>query len=446
MVSEPLLLGLDAGTTAVKAALIGASGAEVAHGRAPTPWRAVPTGAEIDPQDLLAAAHEAATTALAGAPDGTVAGIGVASMAETGVLVDARGRPAVPAIAWHDTRGGEQAERLAADFGAAAFAARTGLPASALCTLAKYRWLRDHRPEAAAGARWFNVAEWIVRGFGGEPPAELSLASRTGFYDLHARRPWAEALEWAGAPPTLMPEAVTAGTPMGVASRDGLPRAVLTVGGHDHLSAAVGAGAAGEGDTLDSCGTAEAFVRASAPLPPERVVQAVERGITVGWHAVEGRQALLGAVWSGAALERVLGLVGVPVEERDALEQAAAGAAPTSLALHGIDDDVLTLSGIGRDATPAAAYRATLEAVAAEGAAVLARIAEVAGPTRRLVVTGGWAAGAGARMVKARRLGPFEHSAAISTGARGAALAAGRAAGLWSTDDAPAGALQEVGT
>jgi sugar (pentulose or hexulose) kinase len=447
-VSEPLLLGLDAGTTSVKAAVIDATGAEVAHGRAPTPWRAVPTGAEADPGELIEAALAAAAEALAGAPDGPMAGIGVSGMAETGVLADARGRPVVPVIAWHDTRGAEQAERLAADLGATGFATHTGLPASVLCTLVKYRWLRDHRPESAAGARWFNVAEWIVRGLGGgDPPAELSLASRTGFYDLHARRPWAEALAWAGAPAGLMPDAVPAGTPMGTAAGNRLPRAhgaVLTVGGHDHLSAAVGAGAAGVGDTLDSCGTAEAFVRAAAPLAPERVAQSVARGIAVGWHAVEGRQALHGAIWSGTALERVLGLLGVPVERRHALEEAAAAADPAGLALSGLDAETLTLAGIGREVSPAAVYRAALEAVAAEGAAVLARIAEVAGPSRRLVVTGGWATGAAARAVKARRLGPYEHSGAIYTGARGAALAAGRAAGLWSTDDAPAGALEEV--
>src|ERR671915_1694937 len=185
------------------------------------------------------------------------------------------------------------------------------------------------------------------RALGGAPPAELSLASRTGFYALHARRPWADALEWAGAPATLAPEPVPAGAPMGVAG-DALPRArgaALTVGGHDHLSAAVGAGAAHEGDTLDSCGTAEAFVRASAPLPPERVARAVASGITVGWHAVEGRQALLGAIWSGAALERVLGLLGVPVEERHALEAAALESDPAGLELRGIGDDALTLAG-----------------------------------------------------------------------------------------------------
>jgi sugar (pentulose or hexulose) kinase len=406
-----MVIGLDVGTTAVKAAVLDGDGREVAVGRAPMPWRTVPTGAEIDADALLAAAVAAAAEALDASPSNRVAGVGVAGMAETGVLVDATGRPVVPAIAWHDSRGEAEAERMAADLGAEAFAARVGLPCSNLCTLAKYRWMRDHLPEAARGVRWFNVGEWIVRGLGGDPSAELSLASRTGFYDLQARRPWDDALAWADAPAGLMPEAVPAGTPMGTAS-DVLPAArgaVLTVGGHDHLAAAVGAGAAGEGDVLDSCGTAEAFVRATAPLPPERVAQAVASGITVGWHAVEGRQALLGALWSGAALERVVERLGRSREELEADASSPEGAA----------------------------YRAALEEQSAEAAAVLAHMSAVAGPARRLVVTGGWASGETARAVKRRHLGPFEHSPALSTGARGAALAAGRAAGLWTVDEAP---------
>src|SRR5919206_2252480 len=223
--------------------------------------------------------------------------------------------------------------------------------------------------------------------------------------------------------------------------------AVLTVGGHDHLAAAVGAGAAGEGDVLDSNGTAEAFVRAIAPLEPEAVARAVAAGFTVGWHAIEGRQALLGAVWAGSALGRVLGLLGVPVEERDEIEAAALDADPGELELRGLDARTLTLAGIDRASSPAAAYRAALEAVGAAGAAVLDRMAVAAGGAApRLVVTGGWAAGAAARAVKEARLGTFEHSPAISTGARGAALAAGRAAGLWTIDDMPRprGAIQEV--
>ena len=430
--SDAVLIGLDVGTSAVKAAVVDSDGSEIAQGRAPTPWRPVPTGAELDPDELLDAAAAAAREAVAAAGSPRVAGIGVASMAETGVLLDGGGRPVVPSIAWHDSRGAAEAERLAADLGAETFAARVGLPASALCTLAKYRWMRDHRPGSERGVRWLNVAEWIVLGFGGEPAAELSLASRTGFYDLHARRPWDDALAWADAPAGLMPEAVPAGTPMGTAG-DRLAEArgaVLTVGGHDHLAAAVGAGAAGEGDVLDSCGTAEAFVRASAPLPPERVARAVAGGISVGWHAIEGRHALLGAHWSGAELRRVLATLGLTPEDRGPVEAAAL--------------EIERAGAGGDDGSPGATYHAALEAVGAGGARILAGMAAVAGPARRLVVTGGWAAGEGAQAVKERHLGAFELSPTLSTGARGAALAAGRAAGLWSVDDAPRDAVQEV--
>ncbi len=225
-----MLLGLDVGTTAVKAAVVDEAGRELSHGRAKTPWRQVPTGAELDPDALLAAALEAARAALNGRE---VIGIGVASMAETGVLADDALRPVVPSIAWYDTRGAEEAERIAAEL--PAFAERTGQPPSAMCTLAKYAWMRRHWPDAARGTRWLNVAEWIVLGLGGEPGAEASLASRTGFYDLHTGTAWAPALAWADAPATLAPPHAPAGTPLGrVAARgDGAaPRRAVPAAEH----------------------------------------------------------------------------------------------------------------------------------------------------------------------------------------------------------------------
>lgn len=440
--TRELVLGLDVGTTSAKAAVVDAGGAEVAHGQAPMPWRRVPTGAEIAPDELLGAARAAAAGALAAAPAGRVVGVGVASMAETGVLLGRDGEPVVPSIAWHDSRGAEEARRLAADLGERRFNARTGLPASALCTAAKLRWMRDHWPESARGARWLNVGEWVVRGLGGEEACELSLASRTGLLDVPARRPWDEALAWAGAPPGLLGDPQPAGTPAGRVGAGALPRAdgaVLAVGGHDHLSAAVGAGATGVGDVLDSCGTAEAFVQAVSPIDdPERVADAVAQGIGVGWHAVEGLQALLASIRSGAVLERVLALLGVAPADRAALERAAleAPADAGGLRLEGITEETLALVGIGRVPSPALAYRAALEAVGAGGAELLRRMSALAGPAQRLVATGGWAEGEAARAVKARHLGPFTHDRAVFTGARGAALTAARAAGLQIEDRA----------
>lgn len=435
--STELLIGIDVGTTSSKAAVIGADGNELSHGRAPVRWRHVPTGAEADPEEFANAAIASAEQALAGAPAGRVVAVGVASMAETGALLDRHGRPVTPAIAWHDARGAEQAERLSRELGFEHFASHTGLEPRPLPTISKYRWLRENRPdEATRGVRWLNVAEYIVKRLGGEETAELSLASRTGLMDVVRRRWWHEALDWCGAPESLLPEPAPAGTPAGTLQVDGaLERArgaVLAVAGHDHLSAAVGAGADGEGDVLDSCGTAEAFVRAVAPLPREQIVRAVARGVSVGWHVAPGLHALLASIRSGSILTKVLALLGVAPEERGPLEAAALHAAPdqSGLEWHGIAQDDLGLTGIGRDASPALAYRAALEAVGAAGAELFEAMASVAGPAARIVTAGGWAEGEAARAVKERHLGPFERSSAVYAGARGAAITAGRMAGV----------------
>jgi len=434
--TEDLLLGLDLGTEFTKAAAVTLDGVERSHGRARTPWRVVPTGAEMDPRALVDAAVAAAREALKNGPAGRVIGVGVTSMAETGVLLDARGEPVAPMIAWHDTRGEPEAAEVAEAFGAGRFTERTGLPVSRLCTLSKYRWMRAHLPEAKRGVRWLNVAEWTVRSLGGDDVAELSLSSRTGFLDLAARKGWDEALGWAEAPPGFLPDPVDAGTPAGKVT-GALPEAegaVLTVSGHDHPCALVGAGATRPGDVFDSCGTAEAFVRpVEPPVPPDAIRRAVAGGVTVGWHAVPSQQGLMAGFVSGLALQRFLDLLGVDAGGREELDAAAIRipSEAEGMTVRDVIADRATLEGIPRSATPAHVWRAALEAVAWHGADVLATIESVAGETGRLVVTGGWARSPAVRAVKREVLGPFEEPEVEEAGARGAALITGIAAGVY---------------
>jgi sugar (pentulose or hexulose) kinase len=431
-----LLLGLDLGTTFAKAAVVTLDGVERSHGRARTPWRVVPTGAEMDPRALVEAGASAARRALDAGPDGRVIGVGVTSMAETGALLDSRGEPVVPMVAWHDIRGHEEAGELAAALGGDRFVETTGLPPSRLCTLSKYRWMRAHIPEAKRGVRWLNVAEWMVRSLGGAEVADLSLASRTGFLDLASREWWGEALEWADAPEGFLPMPVDAGTPSGRAIRF-LPEAegaTLTVSGHDHPCACIGAGATRPGDVFDSCGTAEALVRpVDPPTAPEAIRGAVAGGVTVGWHAVPGQQGLMAGFVSGLALRRFLDLLGVPPEGRERLDAAAMSVPPGAegVIVRDVTGDVAALEGIPRAVTPGHVWRAALEGVARHASEALATIESVAGRTRRLVVTGGWARSPAVRAVKRNVLGPFEEPVVDEAGARGAAMMAGIAAGVY---------------
>ncbi len=113
----------------------------------------------------------------------------MASLGESGVLLDQRGEPVAPVIAWHDTRDHAELEHLRHAITAQDFAAMTGLPLRQQWSLTKHRWLLDNVPAARSAVRRLNVAEWIVRGLGGEEATEQSLASRTGWLRL-AQRSW----------------------------------------------------------------------------------------------------------------------------------------------------------------------------------------------------------------------------------------------------------------
>jgi sugar (pentulose or hexulose) kinase len=435
-----LLLGIDVGTSACKAALVDGDGVERAHGQSTTPWRRTATGAEIECDALFEAAVAAARAALNRAPDGRVRAVGVASMAEAGALLDDGGRPLAPAIAWHDARGADEARRLAEDLGAERFAESTGLPATPLCSLAKLSWLAGHSPGTRSASRWLNVAEWVVRRLGGRDVAELSLASRTGLLDLSGRAPFADALAWAGLSGHLLPELVYAGTPAGTAHAAQLHEcegAVLTVAGHDHLVAGVGAGVVAPGDVLDSCGTAEALVRVVAPpLSGDQVRRSVAGGVTVGWHLAEGRQALLGSLWSGLALQEVLAQLGVGESDRAKLSAQALTAdlgavSPLELELHSLERPPLQLpAGVG----PKRIWRGAIDAVGAEVERLLAHVESVAGPGRKVVVVGGWAHDEAVLASKAS-LGAVEAPPVVEAGARGAALLGGVAAGIFESVD-----------
>jgi sugar (pentulose or hexulose) kinase len=434
--AEALLVGLDVGTTAVKAAVVTAEGVELAHGRSKTPWRVTTTGAELDADRLLDSAWEAASEALRAVPDGKVAGVGVTSMGESGVLIDRTGRPVTPVIAWHDVRDTAETDELDRDLGSR-FPSRTGLPVRTQWSLTKHRWLVRNVPELASATRRLNIAEWVVRALSGVEASDLSLASRTGWLDLRTRRWWTEATAWSGIPETLLPPLAVPGDALGLVSSADAPArlrgATVTAAGHDHQAAAVGAGARDPGDELDSCGSAEALVRAvPAPLPETATAELVAAGITVGWHVLRDHWSLLGATEGGLLLRRVLNLLGRTSVDLPTLD-AQARCAPSSPALRVSDRSGagLEITGVGDEASPGLLWRAAVDAATEQAAQLHQMMTKVSGPHSRLVVTGGWAHSAALVDAKERLLGPLLRPAVTEAGARGAALLGGLAAGIY---------------
>jgi sugar (pentulose or hexulose) kinase len=425
------LIGLDVGTTSSKAVVIDRDGVEVAHGRAATPWNVSPTGVQAEAQAVLDSAKQAISQALREAPRGEVIGVGVASMAESGVLLNRNGEPVAPVIAWHDTRDREQVRQFGQTFGAERFARRTGLPLRSQWSLTKHRWLTEHHAPTEDAVRRLGIAEWIVREFGGEEVSEQSLASRTGWLDLTAREWWGEALDWSGVPPSLLPPLVTAGTALGhvtpAIGLAGLAGAVLTVAGHDHQAAAIGARAARGGDVLDSCGTAEALIRTVLPgLDSDAVLALTAAGITVGWHALPDHWCLLGGTQGGLVLQRVLAMLGKSRQDQPALDREALAADPAGLKITG--DDPVAISGITEGTGPAQVWRAALDEVTRRASDIDAAMTAVSGKHNNFIVTGGWARSDALLEIKRRAFGRLTYPDVVEAGARGAAMLAGVAA------------------
>lgn len=432
---QPIVLGIDVGTTDTKALAATPEGRPLGIGRCPTAWHVLRDGGAETTADALldgaiSACLDAVDLARAQLGEVHVAGIGVTGMAESGVLRRPDGGTDHPVIAWHDPRGAAEAAALPADF-AAAFPARTGLPLGPLATFSKLLWLVGDRGIRWEGLRWLNVAEHIVAALGGDLVTEPSLASRTGLTDQDTLTPYEDALAVLGAPLDLLPPLRPAGMPAGRVTRgpEVLHGAVLTVAGHDHPVASLAAGALGEEDLFDSCGTAEALLRITPKVvTAEQRVQLSAVHVTQGAHVLPGRRVLLGGTRGGQLLGRTLALLGArEPEARAALDRACpTGEVALAVRVEGgrLDEQGMVLHVDADDVSPGQVWRAALEHVADQAVALAEIFESVVGPASRTVAAGGWMRMASYRAVKAQRFPGVVVSQVEQAGASGAAMVA----------------------
>jgi len=456
------LLGLDLGTSSFKVAAFTTEGTQIGVVSRPTPWREGPLGSEMDPVQFAAVVRELLDEcAERWAPEG-VAAIGVTGMAETSFVELDDGR-ILPARAWNQ-RGTRELPELTS------FAV-TGLVDAARTPLVELRSLRDDGVRVRA---WHGLPDYAVQTLGGARVIERSLATRTGLVDVRTGAWHGELVEWAGIADVELPALHPAGTPAGQVADGPCAGAVLTVAGHDHVTAAVGAGADDPSAIFDSLGTGEAIIAelraTTAGLDVEIIARTTAAGINVGLGVGARNVVLFAGLGTGnrfnlllsalAALGHDREAVLVPEarpeagHELDALETLPAAATELLDTLFGADWQQLRTSGDGQRLTAAsvtdldqarALWWAAVARAALNGRATLDTIAELSPQATRLVAAGGWLGNAGIRGIRERILGPFTRPAVDQAGARGAALFAGLAAGIFPTRDAfpPSPTIQE---
>jgi xylulokinase len=272
---EPLLAGVDVGTTHTKIALYAASCRRastpdgVASDRVGATFRSVAARRIATPGDgaaLVGAVFGALAECVEEAGRAPVA-VGVASMAETGVALDRRLAPLHPLIRWDDPRGAGELADLRRSPGRAEVAAVSGANLALKTPLVRWAWLARQHPGLLAATRaWVSAADLVATALTGEVVTDATLAGRTGAYDHRAGRWHPDLCAAAGLDPALLPRVVPAGQPAGTVQREAAARTSLPAGtpvvvaGHDHLVAAYAAGVRRPGHLADSMGTAEALL------------------------------------------------------------------------------------------------------------------------------------------------------------------------------------------
>ena len=263
----PLLVGLDIGTTAVKAGIFESTGRMLAvAGQEYRIAHPAPDRAELDAETYWTATVSAIRRAMgaAGVDPARVASLAVSSQGETVVAVDAHGRPLGPAIVWLDNRALAEARELAGQFGEAAVYDRTGVPSiTPTWTACKLLWWRRHEPGLFAAARHFLLVEdFVLHRLTGRYVTEGGVQSTSLLFDIRTGA-WGDAmLDAVGVEPRRLPRIVRPGTVVGGLSTEaaealGLPRSIQVVaGGMDQGAGAVGVGNINRGMVSESTGGA----------------------------------------------------------------------------------------------------------------------------------------------------------------------------------------------
>jgi xylulokinase len=264
-----LILGIDLGTSGVKAAVFAPDGGLRGAGRGSYPVDTPRPGwAETDPELWWKATAEAVRGALASCPRGgaEIAAVGLDVLYPAVVPMAADGRPLHAALLYCDQRGVAQVEAIARTLGRDAYEARIGNTAAPGNTaVSNMAWLREERPDVFRTARVLGFAStFLVFRLTGVFTADPTMASLSGLADI--RDPWswdADLCGLLGIPMDILPpirapyEAV--GVVSGSAARDTGLRAGTPVisGWGDTPSSAFGAGASEPGCAAYTAGSTD---------------------------------------------------------------------------------------------------------------------------------------------------------------------------------------------
>jgi glycerol kinase len=451
------ILALDQGTSSSRALLFNEDASPVASAQQPMsqtyphPGWVNQDASEIW-NTILAVAREALAQAAIDGRD--IATIGITNQRETLIVWDrATGHPAAPAIVWQSRQSQPQVDALVARGMAPTYQRLTGLVPDAYFTATKLAWLFEHDPDfsrAEAGELCAGTVDsWLLWNLtGGVHGTDVTNASRTMLFDIHALA-WApELLADLAIPRALLPDVFPSAGPLATTdpSLFGAEIPITGIAG-DQQAALFGQTCFSPGEAKNTFGTGSFLLMNTGADPRASAHRLLT---TIAWQIGDRVDyALEGSVYvSGAAVQWLRDGLGIIQTSADVETLAAsvpdAGGVTFVPALTGLgapywDPDARgTILGVTRGTTAAHVARATLEAIALQTRDITEAMTSDSGiPLSSLRVDGGAARNDLLMQLQADLLGvPVVRPRNVETTVLGAAFLAGLGAGLWPDTDA----------
>src|SRR5271165_3346250 len=308
-------LGLDIGTSSVKALLVDADQKVVAEASPSlSVSRPHPLWSEQDPEDWVSGVEAGVAAIRSQAPEAfaRLAGIGLSGQMHGATLLDAADKPLRPAILWNDGRSFAECAELKRRV--PEVEQITGNLVMPGFTAPKMLWVAAHEPEIARATKRVLLPKDYVRlRLSGEAVSEMSDAAATSWLDVGKRR-WDERLlEATGLTLAAMPRLVegsevSAHLSPAVAAAWGLEGRAIPIagGGGDNAASAIGVGATEAGEGFVSLGTSGVIFSVTDRYVslPERTLHAFCHALQNRWH---GMSVMLSAAAALAWIADILG-------------------------------------------------------------------------------------------------------------------------------------------
>jgi xylulokinase len=426
-------VGLDVGTSGVKALAVSEAGEVLASAEEEYPLSTPRPGwAEQDPEDWWRGTQRALERL--GVRD--VAGIGLSGQMHGLVALDAEEQVIRPAILWNDGRTGAECAEIEVRVGFERLVELTGNRALTGFTAPKLLWLRRHEPEHYARTAHVLLPKDYVRlRLCGERAIDVADASGTLLFDV-ARRRWSD--EVVGAlelDPAWLPRALESAEVSG-RTPDGVP---VAAGAGDQAAGALGVGVVGPGPLSVVLGTSGVVFTAldAYAHDTQARVHAFCHAVPDTWHAMGVMLSAAGSLrWLRDAVAPGTGF-GELVAEADAWEPGAEGLTflpylAGERTPHADPDARGAFTGLSLRHDRGALVRSVLEGVAFGLRDSLDLVAELGADARLGRVSGGGARSeTWLRIVASVLELPLERVAVEEGAAYGAALLGGIAGGIW---------------